>query len=62
MKKENKTKEKDVVPTTYEEKTKKETKKNDNPITLVELSSIELCRTHRTHRTLRTLSTVSTLS
>tara|TARA_R100000655_G_scaffold34598_4_gene67294 strand:+ start:85 stop:246 length:162 start_codon:yes stop_codon:yes gene_type:complete len=53
MKKENKTKEKDVVTTTkphcilcddswcekcYEEKTKMETKKNDNPITLADLS------------------------
>tara|TARA_R100000234_G_scaffold55706_1_gene33476 strand:+ start:3918 stop:4034 length:117 start_codon:yes stop_codon:yes gene_type:complete len=38
MKKENKTKEKDIVTTTYEEKTKKETKKNDNPITLADLS------------------------
>ena len=38
MKKENKTKEKDVVTTTYEEKIKKETKKNDNPITLADLS------------------------
>jgi hypothetical protein len=38
MKKKNKTKEKDIVIPTYEEKTKKETKKNDNPITLADLS------------------------
>ena len=38
MNKENKTKEKDVVTTTYEKKTKEETKKNDNPVTLADLS------------------------